>query len=288
MKTALRGFTLIEMLLVISIIVLLMALLVPQIGAVIRAMAIKETETRIVSIDKAVRDYQRIYAECPPGESPPTPYTTGAPQWDYPRYHYADGTEAANLFDHEVWHHPFGGKYLPYFLFGPTGRGWHRPKNPRNTSDPDYPNRFLSAEWDPPGGLDQYLENSPVEQGGGAGFPCFVDAFDLTGRCGGVIAYARANTRLGADARWEFWNMAMRYAYYEDCYRDESSAGTGVSAQDHMFKEFYQSPYDFILLSPGPNGKFGYHVYGTRSGQKRWFANLAAGITDDIANFPLK
>jgi len=291
MKIMRRGFTLIEMLLVISIIVLLMALLVPQIGAVVQAMAIKETKTRVMVLDKAVRDYHRIYNECPPGDSPPTPYASGAAQLEYPRYHYPDGSESANVFDHGVWHHPGGGKLLAYFLRGPYGTGWHRPANPRNTSDPNYPNRFLSAEWDVPGGLDEYLENGPVAQGGGAECPCFVDAFDLTGRSGGIIAYARANPRKGGEAKWEYWNMAMQYSYYEGCTRDESSAGTGIRGNDHMLKQFYQCPYDFILMSPGPNGKFGYHVYGVmKSGKlyKRWFANLAAGITDDIANYPLR
>jgi len=285
-----RGFTLIEMLLVISIIVLLMALLVPQIGAVVRAVTVRSAAQRVYRLHNAVEDYHRVYADYPPSESDPTPYNQSAPQWDYPRYCYPNGDEATNLFSHDKWHHAFGGRYLVYFLFGPQGRGWHRPQNPRNTSDPDYPNRFISAEWDAPEGLSEFLENSPVDQGDFTGFPfpCFVDGFDVTGRSGGVIAYARANLRKGGDAKWEYWNMAMRTAYYEDCYRDESSAGTGVDGQAHMFQAFHQSPYDFVIMSPGPNGKFGYHVYGTKSGKKRWFANLAAGITDDIANFPLR
>jgi len=290
MKRHPMGFTLIEMLLVISIIILLMAVLVPQIGAVVRAVTIQGATQRIHQLHNTVEDYYRLYADYPPSETPPTPYNRSAPQWDYPRYRYPNGDEATNIFSHGQWHCPFGGRYLVYFLFGPYGRGWHRPKNPRNSSDPDYPNRFITAEWDPPDGLTSFLENSPVDQGdfGGFPFPVFLDGFDVTSRNGGVIGYAKANTRLGEDAKWEYWNMAFQTAYYENCTRDESAAGTGLRGQDHMLKQFYQCPYDFIIMSPGPNGVFGYHVYGTRSGQKRWFANLAAGITDDIANFPLK
>ena len=98
MKAVPRGFTLIEMLLVISIIVLLMALLVPQIGAVIRGVRFTDTQRRIAALHTAVEDYHRAYGAYPPSTSPPTPNSGGRARWDYVRYRYPDGTEADDLF----------------------------------------------------------------------------------------------------------------------------------------------------------------------------------------------
>jgi len=299
MRAPRHGFTLIEMLLVISIIILLMAVLVPQIGAVIQGVRVKETQRRIAVLHKTVEDYRRGYGACPPSTSPPVPNSAGRARWDYQRYCYPDGTQADDLFGHGYHsYHPFGGKFLAYFLMGPRGAGWHRPHNPRNTADPDYDNRFISAEWDPPPGLTKFLANTPTRlrgdraaPGGTTGMmcPCFLDAFGIQGASGGLIGYIAANTRASGPARWlkdgyGNSNNALAQVFYEDCGRDETSH----IGRAHLARTLESCPYDFALLSPGPNRRVGYRLYQTKNGKTRWYASLDKGITDDIANYPLR
>jgi len=301
-RTTIRGFTLIEMLLVISIIILLMALLVPQIGAVMQGVRVKDTQRRIATLHTAVEDYFRLYGAYPPSTSPPTPSKGGRVRWDYLRYRFPDGTEADDLFGHGYHsYHPYGGKFLAYFLMGFNGMGWHRPENPRNTADPDYVNRFITAEWDVPGDLTPFLFNRPdgirgdrAAPGGTTPMkcPCFLDAFGPEGAGGGLIGYIAANPRASGPARWlkdsyGNANNALAQVYYEDCGRDETSA----IGREHLARTLASCPYGFAIISPGPNKRYGYRVYGRRSGGKvtrRWYADLDVGITDDIANYPLR
>jgi len=305
MRRGPRGFTLIEMLLVMSIIILLMAILVPQVGSVIRAVRIKDTERRIAVLHTVVEDYRRAYNAYPPSTSP-TRNMDPAGANSYLPYHYPDGTQADYVFAHGYnLAHPYGGKFLAYFLMGPNGGGWHRPRNPGNTADPNYRCRFITAEWDVPDGLTAFLDISPGGVRGdraAAGSiamktPCFLDAFGTDGPSGGLIGYIAANPRASDPARWRKDcngnpNDAMRWVYYEDCSRDEAAANTAYGDPNwHHARALEQCPYGFALISPGPNQKLGYFVYGKQVGSKRyvrWYADYRSGITDDIANYPLK
>jgi len=284
MRRPARGFTLIELLLVISIIILLMAVLVPTISAVRTSVRIVSTQERIAMLHQVIEQYHRAYNAYPLSTSPNRNMnkTSGDA---YPPYCYPDGTEADYLFRHDVnMKHPFGGKFLAYFLMGPTGMGWHRPVKPRNTQDPNDRNRFLSAEWDVPTGLVQYLDNSPVGEGCRYhAAPCFVDAFGLREKNGGVIGYIAAKPCRSETAKWSEAGDGFRRAFYDDC---EAGTGKRQSGREHQAKILEQCPYDFALLSTGPNGKYGYQVYGTKSGEKGWWPDLGRGVCDDIANFP--
>jgi len=297
MKNARRGFTLIEMLLVISIIVLLMALLVPQIGAVIQSVKIKDTQHRIAVIHAVIEAYHKVYAAYPPSTSPDR-NMDAADQNDYPAYTYPSGDQAAYIFKHGSGNdHPFGGKFLAYFLMGPNGNGWHRPYNPRNTADPNYRNRFLSAEWDVPDGLTAYLKNAPTggDKSGEYGAPCFVDAFGIQGRGGGLIGYISANPRASGANRWRkdvygHSNDALSAIYYWNCRTYGGSWGDGRGTE-HRDRTLEQCPYDFALLSPGPDHLLGWRVYGMKYGgeyRKGSYANYENGVTDDIANYPIR
>jgi len=289
----LAGFTLIEMLLVISIIILLMAVLVPQIGAVKQAIKIKDTQRRIAMIHQVVEDYKRIYYACPPSHSP-NRNMKATDTTSYPRYSYPSGDYADYLFHYpQGTSQPFGGKLLAYFLMGPTGTGWHRPKNPRNTADPDYRNRGITAEWEVPDGLSACLKNGPVDAGDHGAYlaPCFIDGFGLREGRGGIIGYAAASPQASGLKRWSAGgNYPFRTAYYWDCRKVSGSWGDG-RGDDHMNRMFEQCPHDFVLLSPGPDCHYGWRVYGMRYGgqtRKSWYADFKNGVTDDIANFPLR
>jgi len=287
------GFTLIEMLLVISIIALLMAVLIPQIGAVMQAIKIKDTHHRIGMIHQVVEDYKRVYWAYPPSTSPNLNMkpldATG-----YPPYHYPSGEPATYLFCHGgSGSQPFGGKFLVYFLMGPDGAGWHRPRNPGNTADPQYRNRGIRAEWDCPDGLSAYLKNAPLDGGDHGAYPapCFIDGFGVRGGRAGLIGYAAASGRGSGVARWTKGNNLPFYlAYYWDCRKVSGSWGDGRGT-DHMNRMLEQCPGDFVLLSPGPNGKYGWRVYGmgyAGETRKSWYADFEHGVTDDIGNFPLR
>jgi prepilin-type N-terminal cleavage/methylation domain-containing protein len=293
------GFTLIELLIVIGIIVLLMALLVPAIGAVSTALKIRDTQRRIQVLHRVVEDYKTVYNACPPSTSP-DPKMNPNHSDSYPPYTYADGSQAIYIFRHQTnLTHPFGGRFLVYFLLGPHGQGWHRPKHPKSTVDPDYRNRSITAEWDPPPVLTEVLSKRPVEKGDAYGrytFPCFMDAFGERYYAGGIIGYIAAHPRLTGADRWRMTpyphrNDALVRAYYEDCTRDESAARTRHNHHDHLARQLAQCDGEFALISAGPNGRYGYRVYGRKVDgkmQKRWFADFENGLTDDIANFPLK
>ena len=306
MRHAPKGFTLIEVLIVMSIIVLLMAILVPQVGSVIRAVRIKDTERRISVLHQTVEDYYRAYSAYPPSTSPNSKMKA-TDQNSYPPYVYPDGTEADYVFAHGYnLAHPFGGKFLAYFLMGPNANGWHRPDNPRNTADPNYRNRFITAEWDVPAGLSEFLDTSPGGVRGdraAAGSvamktPCFLDTFGARGTGGGLIGYIAANPRATGETKWRKdsrgnTNDALTWVYYENCGRDEAAnrGKKNYSGNDHLARTLEACPYGFALISPGPNQRFGYSVYGKEIGGKRylrWYADLASGITDDIANYPLR
>ena len=296
MRRPAGGFTLIEMLLVISIIVLLMALLVPQIGAVVQAVKVKDTEHRIGVIHAVVEDYQRTYAAYPPSTSPnPTMRSTDADS--YAPYTYPSGDEASYLFSipQSNTQHPFGGKFLVYFLMGPNGRGWHRPADRTNSSDPDYRNRFLTAEWDVPESLSDYLRNTACGGEGSPGnpryrAPCFVDAFGIAGRDGGLIGYSAANPRLSGTIRWNSDYRGNPNHPFNSAYAWSCQTGDG-RATAHRDRMYGQCPYDFVLLSAGPDHFLGWRIYGMDQGgmfRKRSYADYDHGVTDDIANFPLK
>ena len=296
MRRPAGGFTLIEMLLVISIIALLMAVLVPQIGAVVQAVKVKDTEHRIGVIHAVVEDYGRVYGAYPLSTSP-NPNMKATDSDAYPFYTYPSGEKASYIFHHGTnLLHPFGGKFLVYFLMGPNGMGWHRPKNPSNASDPAYCNRFLSAEWDAPDGLSPYLRNSGC--GGDSGdypAPCFVDAFGIEGRGGGLIGYAAGNPRASGITKWRkdylgHTNDAFTAIYYWNCRKYSGSWGDGRGTE-HRDRMFGQCPYDFVLLSAGPDHLLGWRVYGMEYGgefRKGSYADFDHGITNDIANFPIK
>ena len=315
-----RGFTLIEVLLVISIIVLLMTLLVPAIGATIRAVKIANAERVIQTLHKAVVEYYRVFGAYPPDTSPDKNMDTSK-DGAYLPYHFADGTVDGTLVGKnqqgiDIPHPPifndgnwlgrcYGGKFLVYFLMGPYGQGWHRPKT-TEASDPLYRHRFLTAEWDPPAALSSILANRPVEQGSPGAlnvassatttdaktFAVFLDGFGLEGSNGGTIGYIKASLFPGTpsatdNGRWTEHNGAMHSAMYSDC-----RYGDGLFI-DHLTKMLAQCPDNlgFALISPGPDRKFGYRVpvmLIDGEYRKGSWAKLDTGLIDDIANFPLK
>lgn len=290
MRQSKGGFTLIEMMLVISIIVILMALLVPAMGAAIRAVKVSTTRTRIAMLDRAVREYINRYAAAPPDTSPDRNMNKAKDDAYYP-YIYPNGDEANYIFKHGQWSdRPFGGKFLVYFLMGPNGAGWKRPKKTNSSMVPNYRNRFITAEWDVPEGLAEFLENKPVTQGCSKDypFPVFLDAFGLEGYNGGVIGYIRANP-YRAD-RFQVAHGAFGAAFYWDCRSHPSYPGDGKGVE-HGERIFSQCKGDFALLSPGPDQKYGYRVTSMKhKGEDRrgsW-ANLELGLCDDIGNFPLR
>jgi len=306
-----RAFTLVELMLVLAIIGLLMMMLIPEFTAIAMAVKKAETSNRISMLHQAAMQYKEVYGNYPPSV---TANLNSKEDDDtcYPPYFYPDGSKARYLFgQYAVWYPPFGGKFLAYFLMGPHGDGWHRPRvpptNANYTTDPNYRTRFISAEWDFPAGLAKFLDNSPVSIGlvdpntvEARAFPCFKDAFGRQSYCGGYFGYISAIPGKAADVlRFDpinnsFVCNALTGVFVDDCRSHPSWPGDDKGPQ-HLMKILSQCPYDFMIISPGPNGKYGYRIYATRfsvSGRqltfKGWWGDLINGITDDMTNFPLK
>ena len=293
-----RGFTLIEVLLVISIIVLLMTLLVPAIGAAVRAVKIANAERVVITVHQAVIAYHTVYAGYPLDRTPNRNMDL-TKDTSYRPYQYADGRIDGTLGTPSIFNDDadwknmtFGGKFLVYFLMGPTGSGWHRPVSAL-ASDPNYRNRYITAEWDPPPALSSILVNQPVEQGLPKPFAVFADGFTLEGPNGGVIGYLRANVfSSAATGRWTISYGPFSAAMYADCRSAPSYPGDG-QGEGQLAKILAQCPESlgFMVISPGPDGKYGYRIPVTLFNgvyRKGSWSDLAAGLTDDIANFPLK
>ena len=297
-----RGFTLIEVLLVISIIVLLMTLLVPAVGAAVRAVKVTNAQRVVQTLQQAVVEYHRQFNAYPLDRVPGGVPFQDTTQDGYPPYTYPDGTKSTTLFqevpdtgDTGTWNNKgYGGKFLVYFLMGPRGQGWHRPTTTLN-SDVNYLNRYLTAEWDPPPGLSNFLVNKPIAQGCSQTktFAVFADGFGLEGQNGGTIGYIRANAfSTSATDRWTISNGPFNGAIYNDCRSHPSYPGDD-QGNTHLAKMLAQCPdsVGFMVISPGPDRKFGYRVpvmIFNGVYRKGSWANLATGLIDDIANFPLK
>ena len=318
-----RGFTLIEMMLVLAIIALLMMILLPEATAIANAAKRTETQNRIIMLDEAVRSYAKVY-----GSHPPTvvqTYGTVGGVDDGADGHYPGSTTTvpAYLFGEPftgagttfTFNPPFGGKLLVYFLMGPTGAGWHRPTS-SSTTDPNWRLRTISAEWDPPAAITKFLDSSNITNGdGGMAYPCFVDAFGFQLNNGGLIGYAAAvphasNDLLRFCASSRMSTCAMGQAYAADCGwigpafpPDNPTAITKSFATNiypyvasgggecHLVRVLAQCPYEYMIISPGMDGKFGWQTSGVPfqgTIYKGYWPDWDNGQCDDVANFPIK
>lgn len=294
------GFTLVEILIVISIIVLLMSLLIPAISSAARAVKSQTAASRVAILSDAIMAYKRVYGACPLDRVPGgVAFQDTSQDGNYPPYYYPDGTKGVYLFEKSPDdadtgtgnRRGYGGKFLVYFLMGPESQGWHRKST--NTIIAKR-NAGLTAEWDPPPVLTSFLINRPVEQGcfKPKTFAVFADGFGLEGNNGGTIGYIAASAYGTGTSRWTIGNGPFNAAFYEDCRSHPSYPGDD-KANDQLLKILGQCPegVDFMVISPGPDRRFGYRVTvmefnGTE--RKGSWSNMAAGVIDDIANFPLK
>jgi hypothetical protein len=245
---------------------------------------VAEAQRRIDHLAVAVLVYYRVFGAHPPSSSPDRTMVAGQPD-SYPPLRSSQSGGAAYLFHHgEGDDQPSGGKFLAYFLMGPSLNGWHRPKDRENTADPAYSLRGLTGEWDPPAEVAELLLASP-QAGGDNGrypFPCFGDGIPAADGSQGLIIYMRERVYSSSSSPADRWQLeSLRGAFARDCAEDAGNV------DGHILKILAQCPEGlaFVLLSPGPDGKFGYRVTA-EDGSSR--ADLAHGTTDDLANFQLK
>ena len=92
MKSSNHGFTLIEMLVVVLIIVLLAGLVFRMVGAIGKGNDIAATRATIEKVSHALEEFKAIY-----GKYPPVPFYLGKQQigYEYPTLHgWGDNAEA--------------------------------------------------------------------------------------------------------------------------------------------------------------------------------------------------
>lgn len=293
MKPRPRGFTLIEMMIVIAIIALLMAMTIPEIGGIMRSVRVQGARGRVMSIHRSVEDYSRQYGIAPPdsGHKNPMPGNQGDDDNEWLPTHegaYPPFILASSVYDdigggrhHYLHNDPYasGGRYLVYYLMGPSMNGWHRPRT-RDLDDPNYAMRSISAEWDAPEALADYISDGPLKFGeDSCQFPLFLDGIGVSGECGGRINYIRRHSNGN-------WHVGYKGPINEAFIGDIGWSG---KSNPHQQKIVDQCEGKFAIISPGGDQKFGYYRYFTNDSDKKgYWQDPDKGFTDDIANFPLK
>ncbi len=309
-RTRDAAFTLIELLLVMAIIGILMAMLIPTVRDAIVVVKKVQTENRVAVLDQAVRAYRQDYGSLPPcfwGDQMSPSNSSSYPPYPVPDMDVTDSQyeSMVYLFNDRTFgsedHLPFGGKFLAYFLMGPNGAGWHRPMS-SSPDDPNARNEHLTAEWDVPSSLDSFIKNDRIGydptlpstsdymlRGHSKAHPCFVDAFGFRGQWGGLIGYVPADPRALSQGTSRFQLETIEGPYAAATFKWTQPAGDGKGT-DHFVKQVGRFEGDFVIISPGEDGRFGYQSYGKLVGNrwyKSYYGDMEEGHTDDIANGPL-
>jgi prepilin-type N-terminal cleavage/methylation domain-containing protein len=218
-----RGFTLVELMIVMLIIGVLMGILVPTIGRAIRTARATKTRRMMQDIELGLKAFKNDFQMYPPSER------TGN---QYPRT---------------------GAEKLVYHLRGPQGLGWGAGAGGRF---PDGATGRRSRTYGPYFQTDpEHLEYTQV--GGEYQPTAFLDYFTPPGRfiyfkagrdAAGNIAYSWQDNNAARPDPEAKSNYASQM-YFEDCVL--IGGGIGGSGQKRYDNN------EFLLISPGLDGRFG-------------------------------
>jgi prepilin-type N-terminal cleavage/methylation domain-containing protein len=270
------AFTLIELLLVIAIVAVLMALLLPAVGAVQRTVMVNETRSRIAILSETINQYAMTYD----GVYPPS-HRVGT--WNYPIVPLpSSGNEVPHFNPNHVgpnWSTNHGHSMLTYFLMGPHGFGW------------DVSIHNIRRPWTPPDIVRTYLttvivgrratSNNPQPTDSSFAYYGFQDAwgpngtrYNLTGCFQYCVPYARGNG-------YQLYDMYG--AYYWGGTRGFENGDGPRPHIDRVYENM--GTHRFILVSSGPDRRFGFYRWDKSLG--RSIADGVNGVSDDIANVPI-
>jgi prepilin-type N-terminal cleavage/methylation domain-containing protein len=269
------GFTLIELLMVMLIVGILLAMLLPAVSGVRRAVRGRETEQRITTLTGHIERYKSVFGYYPPS----TPAGVSGheedivPYWNYPPYVDTNGSEYKITWP-GGWggNRVMGGGMLVYFLLGPDGTGW----DPQNS---DTKKRSM-VRWEAPEGIDKWLIG-PIGNGTQSMY-YFQDGFGWTGYHGrGTIFYYRANSRTGAFSYYDgqgswYWDTrtGSDLGYFGD--------GLGGENYKRQTAQAVASKTPFILMSNGADSKSGYFIIDSDG---HWASRADGSQIDDITSF---
>lgn len=240
-----RGFTLVELLVVIGIVGLLITLLVPTIAWSMRKARTSMTESALTHIAMALDAFKADFKTYPPSRPHDDPTSASQPGGGRPK-----------------GDRPTGAANLAYYLRGPVGSGWGIDGGGLLPFGEGLPRRSYGPYYVADDKAVRYSDLSS-ERGQVAGF---LDAF----RPPGVILYFLASVEPApsrtAPETMFFWTDNNRdgttsadataktnYAsseYLEDCLKVESSSG--VANPDRPYRR-----QDYFLVSPGQDGRYG-------------------------------
>ncbi len=228
-----RGFTLVELMMVVLIISLLIFTLIPAINGVVREVKIYQTRGLVNMLDLGVQQYKAAFGAYPPTTFPQPPSTNLDGWWWQGGSPY--GTAAEPVGD------PSGGMGAPgiltYCLQGPAGMGWRVNRDGRQAS-PGNQNGSVTADFGPwmeAGNSSLQAFKSHRNYGGGTNAinlyrPTFVDAF------GTPIVYFAAIMNVNGVPTWPKLSMPIqphdRYnpGEVEEFWVDVSGGSYGANA----------------------------------------------------------
>lgn len=261
MHTRSRGFTLVELLVVIGIIGLLLTLLMPTISRAMQTVRAVRTRTVIKQLSMAIEDFRTDFGAYPPSKYDPT---------------------ASRI--------KTGAAKLVYYLAGPAGSGWgyggggNLPFSTTTTSI-----GVATRTYGP------YYQTSQeqVEFGatGGIAYPVgYLDGY----KPAGVILYFAATNDASGNPTYE-WNDCnengttpdttakknfAKIDYFKECLAVRQNV-ISIEGDPVVLRYIRQ---DYILVSPGANGRFGY-VKWDADGNAVPAPQKEGGDYDDIGNW---
>jgi len=270
-----RGFTLVELLVVMSIIGLLLTILVPTITKATEAVRFTMTKRIFSDLAMSLETYKTDFGGYPPSRSNDASVIVQTPPGTA-----VMGTGAANLV---------------YYLRGPGGAGWGLAAGgllPETTS------KGLTRTFGPYYQTSmEYMRYGTPTWAAGASVPMgFLDAFSPPG----IILYWRYEPNPGKNASSVY---RPNYDFLEngDCadgkanYANKTNTATvPVTYFDEIVRTVAPSTSamatyrrsDYLLVSPGPDGRYGYAKLNETSGNVEPVSSSeSGGSCDDFVNW---
>lgn len=215
-----RGFTLLELLIVLGILSVLLGLLYPTISKAQEIIRRTRTRDRIREISLALEKFKQDFGQYPPSKDAPLSTRSGAGN-------------------------------LMFYLMGPSGNGWGLEAGGAMPFG-GRPQRSYPAYLTPDESLLVY-RNQKI-----AGFvDAFDPAGDVLGKLRGRILYFRA--RPGQTKLFDATENELDASRAAEGFKDQTQFELSVSAAPAIAgqaRTFIQK--DYILISPGPDRRYGF------------------------------
>ncbi len=237
-RKRIRGFTLVELLIVIMIVGVLMAIFVPALGKATRRVRMMMTQGLMRDLELGLKAFYRDFGDYPPS------------QLDKNRYPRT------------------GAEKLVYYVRGPVGTGWGIAGGGRMPFDEQAkPTRTYGPYFQAD---DEQMSIETVPSESRPKPVAFLDYFSPPGR----ILYFKP--RVNSKHKWRYYfednNLSgnqntgdpagrtnfAKDEYFNDCI--VSAAGEGEDFDPDNIRPEDKIQYhrsDYLLMSPGPDGRFG-------------------------------